>query len=129
MVLAVWPLFNPSWAVGGKRFVTSGSTHFIDPSSSVARFVTAKDRVTVDHRDAIRAIDWPAESRQEHQRQNNSKDRVFAERAKEREEDGVATYPHDPDEKENVDEEDEDGRRHVDPVVAAGHHPRTAGQE
>lgn len=39
------------------------------------------------------------------------------------------TYPHDLDKEENVDEENYDGRRHVDPVVTVGRHPWTVGQE
>ena len=36
------------------------------------------------------------------------------------------TYPHDSEQENTVHEEDDDGRRYVDPVVAVGHHPRTA---
>ena len=39
------------------------------------------------------------------------------------------TYPHDLDKEKNVDEKYDDCRRHVDPVVTVGRHPRTAGQE
>ena len=51
-----------------------------------------------------------------------------ATRGKRRGEKG-ATHPHDLDEKENVDEEDNDGRTHIYPVRRVGDHPRTVGQE